>query len=224
MKNKRKNIIILIFIIIIIIAGSALFSKYIIPLMHSQKEYTAQNLEIGTVLSENDKDNDGLDDYTDIREGAISYVETHPEYKSKYYSGGYPDDGYGVCTDVIWKAFEAAGYDLKALIDYDISQNTEAYSQIETPDPNIDFRRVKNLKIFFDRNALSLPTDFSNPEDWQAGDIVVFSNHIAICSDKRNSDGIPFIIHHDSLGARERNDIEKYEITGHYRWTGSTSQ
>ena len=38
-------------------------------------------------------------------------------YQSKYYAGGYPDDGLGVCTDVIWQALQAAGYDLKALVD-----------------------------------------------------------------------------------------------------------
>lgn len=85
-------------------------------------------------------------------------------------------------------------------------------------EPNIDFRWVRNLKIFFDRNAEIIATELTNPEEWQAGDIVVFSNHIAVCSDKRNKDGYPFIIHHDGLGAREKNEIGNYTIVGHYRW------
>lgn len=165
-----------------------------------------------------DADQDGINDYRDIMEGARSYINTKPDYKSEYYEGGYPTDGKGVCTDVIWEAFQAAGYQLKDLVDDDIKENLEDYADITVPDPNIDFRRVKNLFVFFQRNATSLSIDFSNPEDWQPGDIVVFKKHIAICSDKRNKDGIPFMIHHDSLGAREANDIEGYTVVGHFRW------
>lgn len=219
MKKGKNNIIRKIAIGSGLVAIVLLFILYHTPKRYSQKVYTAKELGILEVTSEVDKDNDNIDDYTDILLGARTYVETRPKYKSKYYAGGYPDDGYGVCTDVIWKAFEAAGYNLKEMVDEDIAKNTESYTTIESPDPNIDFRRVKNLKIFFDRNAESLSTDFSNPEDWQAGDIVVFTKHIAICSDKRNAKGIPFLIHHDSIGAREVNEIEKYTIMGHYRWT-----
>lgn len=56
------------------------------------------------------------------------------------------------------------------------------------------------------------------PKDWQAGDIIAFTKHIAICSNKRNKGGIPFIIHHDNKGVREANDINNYTIEGHYRW------
>lgn len=186
--------------------------------MHSQKSYTSEQLGIAKIKSKNDADNDGIDDYSDIMLGAREYIKTNPKYKSKYYDGGYPNDGYGVCTDVIWKGFMAAGYDLKNMIDTDIAVNLEVYRTITSPEPNIDFRRVRNLKIFFERNAEILNTEFTNPEKWQAGDIVAFTNHIAICSDKRNKDGFPFIIHHDGLGAREKSDIEKYTIVGHYRW------
>ena len=94
------------------------------------------------------------------------------------------------------------------------------YTTISEPDPNIDFRRVVNLKIFFDRHAQSLSVDFENPMDWMPGDIVVFETHIAICSDKRNEDGIPFIIHAGVKSAREKNEIGNYKIVGHYRWNG----
>ncbi len=201
-----------------ILAVGLLYILFHIPKLHSQKVYTANELGISVVTSEVDIDMDGIDDYTDMMQGARAYIETKPKYKSKYYTGGYPDDGYGVCTDVIWNAFLSAGYNLRDLLDKDIAENMESYTTIETPDTNIDFRRVKNLKIFFDRNAKSLTTSFSNPEEWQAGDIVVFTKHIAICSDKRNEDGIPFIIHHDSKGTREMNEIENYSVVGHYRW------
>ena len=61
-----------------------------------------------------DKDGDGIDDQMDILQGALAYVSTQPQYKSKYYSTGYPNDGYGVCTDVVTFAMRGAGYDLIA--------------------------------------------------------------------------------------------------------------
>ncbi|SHI46408.1 DUF1287 domain-containing protein [Parasporobacterium paucivorans] len=182
--------------------------------------YTAEELDIAEIASPLDADGDGLDDYSDIMAGARAYIDTNPRYKSIYYEGGYPDDGFGVCTDVIWNAFQAAGYNLKSLVDMDIAQNTGAYPSAETPDSNIDFRRVANLKVFLERKALNLGTDLANPEEWQPGDIVVFSKHIAICSDRRNADGIPYIIHHDGMGAREADDLGRYTIKGHFRWQG----
>ncbi len=167
-----------------------------------------------------DADGDGVDDYTDIKDGALAYIATDPVYGSKYYAGGYPDDGQGVCTDVIWNAFAAAGYDLKSLVDRDIAENPDAYPEIEKPDPNIDFRRVRNLRIFFERNAESLPLDFKNPSDWQPGDIVVFEGHIGICSDKRNFRGVPYLIHHGNIvsGAVEADEMRYFTVVGHYRW------
>ena len=38
---------------------------------------------------------------------------------------------------------------------------------IEIPDQNIDFRRVKNLYVFFNLNAESLTTDISKISEWQ---------------------------------------------------------
>lgn len=52
------------------------------------------------------------------------------------------------------------------------------------------------------------------------GDIVVFENHIGIVSDKRNRNGIPFVIHHANPYQRDyEEDILEYhnDIVGHYR-------
>ena len=171
-----------------------------------------------------DADGDGVDDWTDVVLGARAYIATDPHYQSKYYAGGYPDDGLGVCTDVIWQAFQAAGYDLKALVDADIAACPEAYPHITTPDPNIDFRRVNTLDTFFRRHAQVLTCDLSDGQQWQPGDIVVFGDrvHIGLCSDRRNRQGIPFLIHHGNPidEAVERNDIPRMTVTGHFRWLG----
>ena len=195
-----------------LIATAALLIIKLIP----SKSYTASELGLTELCSPLDADGDKIDDWHDIMLGARTYIETDPSYKSRYYEGGYPDDGYGVCTDVVWQGFAAAGYDLKSLVDSHIAENPELYP--DEADPNIDFRRVKNLSIFFEQTAQSLTIDTSYPEEWQPGDIVVYENHIAICSDKRNKNGLPFIIHHGPLGAREADQLESKDIIGHYRW------
>ena len=63
-----------------------------------------------------DKDSDGIDDQIDILQGALNYIASKPKYKSKYYQTGYPNDEYGVCTDVVANALNNAGYDLMILI------------------------------------------------------------------------------------------------------------
>ena len=176
-----------------------------------------------TLYSPLDADGDGIDDYHDILRGARDYIASKPVYNEcGYYLGGYPDDGTGVCTDVIWSAFQSAGYDLKALVDADIEAHPEWYSSVDWPEPDIDFRRVANLDDFFSRHAVSLTCSLAQPEAWQAGDIVVFGDreHIAICSDHRRIDCIPWIIHHGSLeeGAVEVNAMNRHPVTAHYRW------
>ena len=169
-----------------------------------------------------DADGDGVDDYHDIMLGARAYIATNPIYESKYYGGGYPDDGRGVCTDVIWQAFRAAGYELKDLVDADVQANRSRYDNIDTVDPNIDFRRVSTLDRFFAAHAQVLTNSFDDPSQWQPGDIVVFGDteHIAICSDKRNVMGLPYIIHHGTLeeGPVEVDAIFRHPVSGHYRW------
>ena len=174
--------------------------------------------------SSKDMDNDGIDDQTDILEGALNYIAKEPIYKSKYYSDtGYPNDNYGVCTDVVAFALLNAGYDLKTLVEQDIAEYEKEYAIME-PDENIDFRRVKNLNIYFQHNAILLTTDITETEQWQGGDIVVFEKHIGIVSDRRNEKGIPYVIHHNSLMQKryEEDILEKREdIVGHYRVLGT---
>ena len=148
-----------------------------------------------------------------------NYIKTNPKYKSKYYNTGYPNDEYGVCTDVVAFALKDAGYDLMVLVNEDIKNNKELYD-IDAVDKNIDFRRVKNLKVYFDNNAISLTTDINEIEEWQGGDIVVFKKHIGIISDKRNRKGICFVIHHaNPYQIYYEEDILEHrdDIIGHYR-------
>ena len=217
-KIVKKNIkIFLILCVIAVLCGCGyLFAHY----QHTSPKRLPDRYgaEIPKVHSSVDKDNDGIDDQTDILQGALDYVASRPKYKSKYYRTGYPNDGYGVCTDVVAFALKNAGYDLMTLVQQDIEANPADYD-IEEADQNIDFRRVKNLRVYFSHSAISLTTDISEIEEWQGGDIVIFKNHIGIVSDRRNENGVPYVIHHNDPWQRTyEEDIleDREDIVGHY--------
>ena len=69
------------------------------------------------------------------------------------------------------------------LVNVHINENMELYD-IEEADINIDFRRVRNLAVYFKDTAIELTTNVSEIEEWQGGDIVIFKKHIGIVSDK----------------------------------------
>jgi hypothetical protein len=204
-------------ILVLCAVGIYLASQY--QNTSAERPEEKSDVSIEQVHSSVDKDGDGVDDQVDILESALAYVATKPKYKSKYYETGYPDDNYGVCTDVVANAMKSAGYDLMELVQEDIAENPGDYD-IDEPDPNIDFRRVKNLRVYFSHTALSLTTDVSQVEEWQGGDIVIFKKHIGIVSDRRNENGVPYVIHHNDpkQTAYEQDILEKRDdIVGHYR-------
>lgn len=188
-----------------------------------QKSYIADDFGITTIHSEIDFNENGMDDYTDILLGARIDAENHPKYDGSYYAGGYPPDNIGVCTDVVWRAFKNAGYSLRDMVDHDIALRPEAYPNIEQRDNNIDFRRVRNLRVFFEEYAISLTVDIEEIAEWQPGDIVIFGDdkHIGIVSDKRNADGQPYIIHNGGQLKREEDYLKRGVVTGHYRFDAS---
>ena len=214
---KKKRLIVLSVITICLVTTVLYLLYYFNYIPH--KKYNNENFNIKTYISDIDKDNDGIDDQTDILINAREYISTKPKYKSKYYSSGYPDDAYGVCTDVVAFAFKDAGYDLRELVNNHVKENRDLYD-IDVIDKNIDFRRVLNLKTYFDYNAISLTTDIKKIDAWQGGDIVVFKRHIGIVSDKRNHKGISFVIHHANPYQKyyEEDILEQHnDIIGHYR-------
>ena len=149
-------------------------------------------------------------------------------YDTGYYSGGYPPEDTGACTDAVERALFRVGYDIKTKIDLDMRRNSSRYPH--TSDVNINFRRVRNVKVFLDYNAQVLPIDIdlSRPEtfdSWQPGDIVTYDQiegglwHIAIISDKKAANGVPLLIHNFGKGVKENNLLLDWPapITGHYR-------
>lgn len=184
------------------------------------KTYTNADFGIADYISSVDKDGDGVDDQSDILAGVREYIKTKPIYESRYYGGGYPDDGYGVCTDVVAQGLKAAGYDLMELVYADIEAHPNDYAA-DAGDKNIAFRRVRNLLVYFQRTAIELTTDLSEIGEWQGGDIIIFPGHIGVISDKRNVNGTPLMIHH---GGNNDNDYEQdilelkqNDIVAHFR-------
>jgi len=185
----------------------------------------ARRVEVERLTFPHDEDGDGISDLDDIVAGARAYVETRPRYADGYYAGGYPPEGVGVCTDVIWKALRAAGFDLKAALDADIKAHPGDYPRVGGhPDPNIDFRRVPNLAVFFRKYGQVLtekvvPGDPENLKEWQGGDIVIFGpnlDHIGIVSDRRRKDGVPLLIHNAGPWGTEDDSLTRWPTGIHY--------
>ena len=220
MKQKRIFKIIAAGIVLAAIAV-LIYNRFSYKETSTKRPRYAYKRHIERFKSSVDMDKDGIDDQSDILNSALYYIQTKPKYESRYYIGGTPNDGYGVCTDVVAAALFGAGYDLQKLVSEDINEHPQNYD-IQTPDENIDYRRVRNLQVYFKNNTKSLTTDLSEIEEWQGGDIVIFKKHIGIVSDRRDKNGVPYIIHHGSKYqiAYEQKYLKRKsdEIVGHYRW------
>ena len=216
----RKNVFLIVIAVLLIFIFSGIYVALYTLNYITHDMYDNEYFGIETYKSSVDKDGDGVDDQTDILNSVREYIKTEPKYKSKYYNGGYPDDEYGVCTDVVAFGLKGAGYDLMELVDEDITNNPDNYDT-DAGDKNIDIRRVRHLKVYFKNNAISLTTDLGKIEEWQGGDIVIFDSHVGVISDKRNKKGVPFIIHNaNPVQSSYEEDLllyGYYKIVGHYR-------
>lgn len=157
-------------------------------------------------------------------------VVTKYDLTNGYYSNGwFPPPDTGVCSDVIWRAFDLMDINLKSQIDEHMKKFPNLYQ--DNFDSNINFRRVKNLKIYFDNNFKKLPNEMisgngNNLVEWQPGDIIIFDAtppknlwHIAIISDKRDESGVPFMLdNHGYWVGETMTPLDwKASIVGHYR-------
>ncbi len=198
------------------LALAIVFTALFIAARLSRSEDSYSSSEVSSY----DFNGNGLSDAMDLVLGARADAENHPTYDGRYWQGGYPPDDIGVCTDVVWRAFRAAGYSLRDMVDADIAARPSAYPNVTQRDSNIDFRRVKNLRVFFRTYAVSLTTDIRDTDAWQPGDIVIFGNdkHIGIISDKRTENGRPYVIHNGGQRDREEDALGNDKVTGHYRF------
>jgi hypothetical protein len=147
-------------------------------------------------------------------------------YRRMKYPGGDVPLDRGVCTDVLIRAFRAAGVDLQVLVHEDMTRAFGAYPKawgLSRPDANIDHRRVPNLKVFFERRDKALPVS-ARPEAYLAGDIVTWRlpsgvPHIGLVSSATVLNGSRrLVIHNIGRGVQEEDTLFIYPITGHYRY------
>ena len=111
----------------------------------------------------------------------------------------------------------------------DMRRNFSAYPRLwgmSGPDPNIDHRRVPNLRTYFRRRGAERDVSAAGG-DYRAGDMVTQLlpgglAHIGIVSDTIAEDGAtPLVIHNIGAGAQRENTLFAFEITGHYRFAGT---
>jgi uncharacterized protein YijF (DUF1287 family) len=155
-----------------------------------------------------------------LAKAARAQTEDLVVYTDAYRQIGFPMGDmpafYGVCTDVVIRAYRTLGIDLQVLVHE---------ARIGTGDASIDHRRTRTLRRFFERSGVSLPvTDFV--ESYRPGDIVTYhrpggrtsQSHIAIVSDVIAPSGRPMIVHNRGWGPQLEDALFASEITGHYRF------
>lgn len=244
-----KHLLIIILVLVIVIAviisvNQFSFKKeYQPPTALSDELPRFRLIDMDNIGITGDADKDGINDQEDIMLGAKKQLEKPAkvihieEGELNYFQGGDPPEGLAYCTDIIARAFLEAGFNLREMVYEDIKDNFDQYPIREiwgqtVPDPNIDYRRIQNLEIFFNRNAKDLDilfnaSDEQNLNSWLPGDVVFFdmdrdgySDNVGIISDNTTRDGVPKVIYNyiDPGYTVEKDILKEKIITGHYRF------
>ncbi len=170
-----------------------------------------------------------------LSEAALFLTQQEVTYNPAYYSIDYPNGdipaGFGVCTDVVIRAYRILGIDLQKEVHEDMAVHFDLYPDIwglSRPDPNIDHRRVPNLMIYFKRNGTEKVIS-DNPQNYLPGDIVCWNlggavTHIGIVVDQRSQDGERFqVVHNIGAGQVVADCLFDFRIIGHYTFTNNSS-
>ena len=165
-----------------------------------------------------------------LSDAALELTKDFVIYNPAYFSISYPNGdipaNYGVCTDVVIRAYRKLGIDLQKLVHEDMKSSFDKYPKnwgLKTTDRNIDHRRVPNLMIFFKRYGVVKKIS-QNAEDYVPGDIVTWNlrdgvGHIGIVVDKRSNDKKRYLIVHNIGSGQVVEDVLfSYKITGHYSY------
>jgi uncharacterized protein YijF (DUF1287 family) len=141
-------------------------------------------------------------------------------YNAAYLGLAYPAGDvpsfYGVCTDVIVRAYRSLGIDLQTLVHV---------TGVGGADRAIDHRRTETLRKFFALHARSVPV-VQRAGTFLPGDIVTYyrpqnrssTAHMAMVSDRIGPSGQPMIIHNRGWGVQEEDALFVDQMTGHYQF------
>lgn len=162
---------------------------------------------------------------------ALRYSDGDVLYDSAYFKIDYPGGDVpahmGMAADLIVRCYRKMGIDLQEKVHEDMSSNFRRYPDLwasNSPDSNIDHRRVPNLKCFFKRNGSSVYIS-SEGERYAPGDVVVWTPlnasemHIGIVVPGPSGEGTePWVVHHfsDSVKWEEARFIH---VLGHFRYS-----
>jgi len=148
------------------------------------------------------------------------FIIYNDAYRRISYPRGDVPKLYGVCTDVVIRAYRDLGIDLQVAVHN---------AHVGSGDRSIDHRRTETLRRFFQRAGESLPIT-SFPEDYLPGDIVTYArpqntgtasrSHIAMVADMVAPSGRPMIVHNRGWGPQLEDALFVDRITGHYRYSG----
>ncbi len=249
-RSLLRNLIIIIFILVIILGVIVSIyqftfkTEYLPPTALADLLPRFRIIDMDNCGIYTDADNDGINDQKDILMGAKKQLENPAKNifspgvdQPNYYSGGDPPPEFALCTDIIARSFKNAGFNLSELVNQDIQNNFDLYPlkklwNQKTSDPNIDYRRIQNLEIFFKRNAKELiltfdSADIKNLEQWLPGDVVFFdmnkdgfTDNVGIISDATTRKGVPKVIYNyiEPGFTIEEDILGKTVIKGHYRF------
>lgn len=175
-----------------------------------------------------------------LSQAAIARTYQRVRYDGRYIPISYPmgdvPASIGVCTDTVIRSYRRLGVDLQRLVHEDMSRAFHAYPNLSkwglsSPDPNIDHRRVHNLKVFFARHGRRLPVT-NNPADYRPGDLVTWDlrnggqEHIGLVVNRRSptDPNRYMIVHNIAKGDRMEDVLFSMPITGHYRYLPNRNQ
>jgi uncharacterized protein YijF (DUF1287 family) len=165
-------------------------------------------------------------------DAALERLKHRVRYDGRYVAIPFPwgdvPKNIGVCTDVVVRAYRKLGIDLQERVFHDMRQSFSQYPNLPKwnrvqADPNIDHRRVLNLRVFFARNGSALPIT-NRANDYLPGDLVTWDimpgmPHIGIVTNKVSYDKIrPLIVHNIGKGPKLEDVLFTMKITGHYRY------
>jgi uncharacterized protein YijF (DUF1287 family) len=167
---------------------------------------------------------------TELADSAFTLSNDYVIYNPKYFSIPYPNgeipEPYGVCTDVIIRAYRKVGVDLQKEVHEDMAQHFSMYPKnwgLSSPDKNIDHRRVPNLMIYFSRFGTVLANS-SITTEYKPGDIVCWDlgagiKHIGIVINQKSEENNRHLIIHNIGSGQKIDDILfEFKIIGHYRY------
>ena len=165
-----------------------------------------------------------------LSDSALSLTKDMVIYNPAYFSIPHPNGDipakYGVCTDVIIRAYRKLDIDLQKEVHEDMKAHFSLYPKnwgLKKTDRNIDHRRVPNLMTFFSRKGVVKKIS-QEASDYLPGDIVTWvlpngMTHIGLVVNKKSRNGKRnLVVHNIGAGQVSEDCLFSFKITGHYSY------